>query len=138
MDLNRLMLVHVSARTAPVRSTMETQRDQVVEFLMPNGLFASMHCMADENLSRIKARLWKMAREMPLYHRLLEPGRYSFVFINASSEQEEIVDEDLYLGDVRPFGSLFKLAERKGDREEKLQSAKISMLIGEKERRASL
>ncbi|XP_065842115.1 phosphatidylinositol 4,5-bisphosphate 3-kinase catalytic subunit delta isoform-like [Oscarella lobularis] len=109
---------------------METQRDQVVEFLMPNGLFASMHCMADENLSRIKARLWKMAREMPLYHRLLEPGRYSFVFINASSEQEEIVDEDLYLGDVRPFGSLFKLAERKGDREEKLQSAKISMLIG--------
>ena len=74
--------------------------------------------------------MWKKAQGCPLYHRLLEPGRYSFIFINNSAEQEEIVDEERLLSDVRPYASVLRLVERKGDREEKVASAKISMLIG--------
>lgn len=105
-------------------------REVQVEFLMPNGLFLRMKCARDEPLARIKSQLWQKAQTCPLYHRLLEPGRYSFVFINGSAEQEEVVDEERLLCDVRPYASVLRLVERKGDREEKIVSAKISMLIG--------
>ena len=105
-------------------------RDVAVEFLMPNGLFLRVDCSLDSPLSSIKSELWKSAQHCPLYHRLLEPGRYSFVFINGSAEQEEVVDEERLLREVRPYASVLRLVERKGDREEKITSAKISMLIG--------
>jgi phosphatidylinositol-4,5-bisphosphate 3-kinase len=101
-----------------------------VEFLMPNGLFLRMSCGRDERLTHIKSQVWKKAQCCPLYHRLLEPGRYSFTFINNNAEQEEVVDEERLLSDVRPYASVLRLVERKGDREEKIVSAKISMLIG--------
>jgi phosphatidylinositol-4,5-bisphosphate 3-kinase len=43
---------------------------------------------------------------------------------------EELVDENRQLIDARPFRPMLKLIERMGDREEKLLSSKIGVVIG--------
>jgi hypothetical protein len=46
------------------------------------------------------------------------------------AENEDLLDESRHLSDVRPFCSVFRLIERKGDKAENTLNIQISHLIG--------
>jgi phosphatidylinositol-4,5-bisphosphate 3-kinase len=46
------------------------------------------------------------------------------------AENEDLLDESRHLSDVRPFFSLFRLIERKGDKAENTLNTQIGHLIG--------
>lgn len=103
-----------------------------VDCLLPTGLLIPITCREDITLEQLKATLWTEARTYPLFNVLNEPGRYVFVYVTHSAEQEECLDESKQLHEIPYFKEVFKLVEKKGDKEEKLLNARISSLINKR------
>ncbi|EDO42011.1 predicted protein [Nematostella vectensis] len=101
-----------------------------VDCLLPTGVLIPIEVRIEATLGEIKNKLWREAASYPLFNLLKEMSSYVFVCVNLQGKQEELVDENRQLIDVRPFRPMLKLIEKKGDREEKLLSSKISVLIG--------
>jgi len=104
--------------------------DIQVDFLLPTGILIPLGCKAGQKLEEIKQSLWVTAKAYPLYDRLKRPESYTLVFVNRQAEQEECLDESQRLCDIRMYKPIFKVVEKKGDREEKILSNKIGWLIG--------
>ena len=103
-----------------------------VDCLLPTGLLIPIKCRQDITLEELKTTLWNEARGYPLFNVLNEPGRYVFVYVTYSAEQEECLDETKPLCEIPYFKEVFKLVEKKGDKEEKLLNARISNLINKR------
>ena len=103
-----------------------------VDCLLPTGLLIPIKCRQDITLDELKTTLWNEARGYPLFNVLNEPGRYVFVYVTCSAEQEECLDETKPLCEIPYFKEVFKLVEKKGDKEEKLLNARISNLINKR------
>jgi len=103
-----------------------------VDCLLPTGLLIPIKCRLDIRLEDLKIALWSEARGYPLFNVLNEPGRYVFVYVTKSAEQEECLDETRQLHEIPFFKLVFKLVEKKGDKEEKLLNARISNLINKR------
>lgn len=103
-----------------------------VDCLLPTGLLIPIKCRQDITLEDLKTTLWNEARNYPLFNVLNEPGRYVFVYVTYSAEQEECLDESVPLSEIPYFKEVFKLVEKKGDKEEKLLNARISNLINKR------
>lgn len=101
-----------------------------VDCLMPNGVLIPIEVRMEATLTDIKAKLWRESTSFPLSNLLRDMGSYVFVCVNLQGKVEELVDENRQLVDARPFRPMLKLIERKGDREEKLLTSKIGVLIG--------
>lgn len=104
--------------------------DIQVDFLLPTGILIPLGCKAGQKLEEIKQSLWVTSKGYPLYDRLKRPESYTLVFVNRQAEQEECLDESQRLCDIRMYKPIFKVVEKKGDREEKILSNKIGWLIG--------
>ena len=61
---------------------------------------------------------------------LHDSSTYVFACINSMAENEDLLDESRHLSDVRPFCSVLRLIERKGDKAENTLNIQISHLIG--------
>ena len=103
-----------------------------VDCLLPTGLLIPIMCRQDITLEALKLSLWNEARNLPLFDVLNEPGRYVFVYVTHSAEQEECLDETKRLWEIPYYKEVFKLVEKKGDKEEKLLNARISNLINKR------
>ena len=74
--------------------------------------------------------LWDEATKYPLLGLLHDANSYIFCCINSLAETEELIDENKRLCDIRPFSSVLKIVERKGDKAEIVLNQQISLLIG--------
>ena len=101
-----------------------------VDCFLPTGVVIQLQVRIDAPLGEIKYRLWREARNYPLFKFLNDSATYVFVCVNQKGKQEELLDESRQLIDVRPFRPLLKLIHRKGDNEEKLFNSHIGNLIG--------
>lgn len=106
--------------------------DLEVDCLLPTGLLIPIKCRSTITLDELKMTLWNEAKKLPLFDVLHEPGRYVFVYVTCNAEQEECLDETKQLGDIPLYKEVFKLVERKGDKEEKVLNARISNLINKR------
>nr|CAD7450382.1 unnamed protein product [Timema bartmani] len=61
---------------------------------------------------------------------LHDSSSYVFACITSMAENEELLDETRRLCDVRPFCSILRVIERKGDTAEQTLNTQISNLIG--------
>lgn len=101
-----------------------------MDFLLPTGILIPIVCKGMETMETLKAELWNQAKKYPLFNILRQPEWYTLVFVNQKAEQEECLDESQRLCDIRMYKPLFKVVEKKGDREEKIFSTKLGFLIG--------
>lgn len=101
-----------------------------VSCLMPNGIFIPLEVSSDALLSEVKEELWEEARKFPLQGLLKEQSLYNFMCVNSMAGEEELVNEARRLCDIKPFASLLKVVERKGDKAEQILNAQIGHLIG--------
>jgi len=106
--------------------------DVEVDCLLPTGLLIPIQCRSTITLDELKTTLWNEAKKLPLFDVLHEPGRYVFVYVTCNAEQEECLDETKQLADIPLYKEVFKLVERKGDKEEKVLNARISNLINKR------
>lgn len=104
--------------------------DVQADFLLPTGILVPLSCKGGQTLAEIKDRLWEQAKPLPLYNLLKQPEWYTLVFVNRKAEQEECLDESRRFCDINMYKPIFKVVEKKGDREEKIMSTKIGWLIG--------
>nr|CAD7401329.1 unnamed protein product [Timema poppensis] len=74
--------------------------------------------------------LWEEASKFPLHGMLHDSSSYVFACITSMAENEELLDETRRLCDVRPFCSILRVIERKGDTVEQTLNTQISNLIG--------
>lgn len=70
---------------------------------------------------------------MPLFGALYDMHVYAFTCVNLTTAEQDEIDEDRRLVDVKPFLQVLRLVERKGDMVSKQLSAKIGVLIGKGE-----
>lgn len=111
---------------------ISTYTEENIDCLLPTGLLIPIRCRLDITLEELKTTLWNEARGYPLFNVLNEPGRYVFVYVTYSAEQEECLDETKQIYEIPYFKLVFKLVEKKGDKEEKLLNARISNLINKR------
>lgn len=102
----------------------------IVDCLLPTGVIIPLSCVRDATLESIKNDLWHEAKHYPLYHRLNEPMSYIFLSITQDAEWDEYYDESRRLCDLRLFRPVLKLAEPKGNKEEKMLNSEIGLAIG--------
>ena len=87
----------------------------VVDCFLPTGVLVPLPCQVSSTLAEIKTKLFHEAQNYPLFNRLEEESKYSFMCINEKGKRETLLDETLKLIDVRPFRPVLKLFERQGD-----------------------
>lgn len=111
---------------------LENTPDPVVELscLMPNSIFIPLKVNRNATLHEIKEDLWEEAARYPLYGMLHDASSYVFACINSMAENEELDDENRRICDIRPFCSVLRIIERKGNKAEKSLNNQISHLIG--------
>ncbi|XP_076360353.1 phosphatidylinositol 4,5-bisphosphate 3-kinase catalytic subunit beta isoform-like isoform X1 [Tachypleus tridentatus] len=109
-----------------------TTSDKIsLDVLMPNGLLIPLQVDWDATLFEIKEDAWEEAQKLPLYGLLHDMQTYIFLCINqTTAEQEEIIDENRRVSDVRPFQAILRLVEKKGDQAETQLNTQIGWLIG--------
>ncbi|XP_004227276.3 phosphatidylinositol 4,5-bisphosphate 3-kinase catalytic subunit alpha isoform-like [Ciona intestinalis] len=101
-----------------------------VDIFLPNGIFISLETSRECGLLELKETVWNMAKEQPLYDRLLENNAYVFVGVTKDAETEEFYDEHRRLCDIHLFQPILKLAAAKGNREEKMLKQTITQAVG--------
>ncbi|XP_072040803.1 phosphatidylinositol 4,5-bisphosphate 3-kinase catalytic subunit beta isoform-like isoform X2 [Amphiura filiformis] len=100
-----------------------------VSCLLPTGILILLKCSREETITNIKRDLWKEAKSFPLFNQLLNINFYIFQCINQSAEQEELLDENRRLCDVKPFSPDLRVVRKAGDVEDKVLNSKIGLLI---------
>ncbi|PSN34153.1 hypothetical protein C0J52_10044 [Blattella germanica] len=95
--------------------------------LMPNGILIFLEVKKNATLQEIKEDLWEEASKYPLHGMLHDSSTYVFACINSMAENEDLLDESRHLSDVRPFCSVLRLIERKGDKAENSLNIQISL-----------
>ncbi|XP_023229587.1 phosphatidylinositol 4,5-bisphosphate 3-kinase catalytic subunit delta isoform-like isoform X2 [Centruroides sculpturatus] len=122
------------APTSVILDVWSHQIDQnqvKIDVFLPNSLLIQLEVNRDATLLEIKEDVWEEAQKHPLYGMLHDKQKYVFICVTpTTAEQEELVDEQRMLCDIRPFQAILKLVERKGDKAEKLLNAQIGSLIG--------
>ena len=103
---------------------------QLVDFLLPTGIFVQLNCICGNQVGDIKEALWKEAEKLPLFGKLKEIERYTLVFVNRKAEAEECMDESTRMCDLQMYTPLFKVLERKSDNGETALSNQLTLLIG--------
>lgn len=103
---------------------------QLVDFLLPTGIFVQLNCVCGSQVGDIKESLWREAEKLPLFDKLKEIERYTLVFVNRKAEPEECMDESYRMCDLQMFTPLFKVLERKSDNGEKVLTNQLTLLIG--------
>ena len=87
----------------------------IVDCFLPTGVLVPLPCQVKATLAEIKAKLFDTARNYPLFNRLEDKSKYSFMCINEKGKRETLLDESLKLIDVKPFRPVLKLFEKQGD-----------------------
>ncbi len=65
-----------------------------------------------------------------MYGALYDKQSYVFTCVNFTTGEQEEVDEDRSIADVKPFMKILRLIERKGNIASKQLNAQIGPLIG--------
>lgn len=86
-----------------------------LDCLLPNGVIVLLKSFREATLEKIKAELWKEAKNYPLYHALMEPESYIFISVTQDAKREEFYDESRRLCDLRLFQLVLRLVEPKGE-----------------------
>ena len=103
-----------------------------IDCLLPSGILIPLRCNPKLSLETIKSQVFDEARKYPLFNLLQDKSCYVFVGVNEDAEREELVDESKSYEDVRLFQDLLKIAEKKGNMEQKLVDAEIGVIIGKR------
>lgn len=77
--------------------------------------------------------VFEMAQDLPLFGALHDLHVYAFTCVNLTTSEQEELDEDRRLSDVKPFLQILRLVEREGDMASKQLNAQIGLLIGKGE-----
>ncbi|XP_029436301.1 phosphatidylinositol 4,5-bisphosphate 3-kinase catalytic subunit alpha isoform-like isoform X5 [Rhinatrema bivittatum] len=101
----------------------------MVDCCIPNGMIVTLECLREATLLGIKHNLFKEARKYPLFHLLQDESSYIFVGVTQEAEREEFYDETRRLCDLRLFQPILKVIEPVGNREEKILSREIGLII---------
>ncbi|KAJ1528067.1 hypothetical protein ONE63_007985 [Megalurothrips usitatus] len=111
---------------------MQSSEEVTVELncLMPTGLLILLEVNKNATLQEVKEDLWEEASKYPLHGMLHDASIYVFVCINSMAETEELVDENRRICDVKPFCCILRVAQRVGDKADKVINNQISHLIG--------
>ncbi|XP_071805229.1 phosphatidylinositol 4,5-bisphosphate 3-kinase catalytic subunit beta isoform-like [Asterias amurensis] len=111
-------------------SEEEVTTEIEITCFLPNSIVIPLKCKRDATITSIKRDLWKLAETYPLYGSLLDLNYYIFQCINQSAEQEELLDGNRKLCDVKPFWPMLRVIRKASDVEEKVLNSKIGLLIG--------
>lgn len=98
--------------------------------LLPTGLLIPLEVNKNATLQDVKEDLWDEASKYPLHGMLHDASFYVFACINSMAETEELIDENKRICDVRPFCCILRVAQRAGDKADKVINNQISHLIG--------
>lgn len=101
-----------------------------LDILLPTGLIIAVVTPKSISLQSLKAKVFKEARDYPLFNLLKDAAFYNFMGVTNEGTREEFVDEKQLLCDIGLFQPMLKLVERQGSQEEKLFNAELSNLIG--------
>ena len=97
-------------------------------FSIPPFFFLPSDCNRTDSLKTIKNLVWKEARRLPLFTRLLDPQSYIFVSITQDTlSPQEFYDETKKLCDLHLFRCFLKLVEPEGNKEEKMLNTEIGL-----------
>eukprot|EP00731_Ephydatia_muelleri_P037245 Em0427g2a len=102
----------------------------LVDFLLPTGVFVRMPCSPIATLRDIKQDLFKEAKKYPFFNQLKDQGFYNFLGVTMDGQKEEFLNDNQTLDDLELFLPILKLVEKQGDQEEKMLNAEIGNLIG--------
>nr|BAQ19553.1 phosphatidylinositol 4,5-bisphosphate 3-kinase catalytic subunit beta isoform [Patiria pectinifera] len=108
----------------------EETTDIEITCFLPNSIVIPLICKRDATITSIKRDLWMRAKTYPLYKALLDLNFYIFQCINQSAEQEELLDGNRRLCDIKPFWPMLRVVRKASDVEDKVLNSKIGLLIG--------
>jgi len=101
-----------------------------VDVLLPTGIYISVKTCRECLLMELKGKVWKLAKDQPLFQLLAEQNSYIFVGITKDAKQEEFYDEQRRICDIHLFQPVIKLVEAEGNREEKILKHSLTQAIG--------
>ncbi|XP_025017100.1 phosphatidylinositol 4,5-bisphosphate 3-kinase catalytic subunit delta isoform-like isoform X2 [Tetranychus urticae] len=101
-----------------------------ITILIPNGLITTLTVSNKTKLFDIKEEIFDLAADLPMYGALYDKQSYVFTCVNFTTGEQEEVDEDRSIADVKPFMKILRLIERKGNIASKQLNAQIGPLIG--------
>ncbi|CAD5123060.1 DgyrCDS11440 [Dimorphilus gyrociliatus] len=104
--------------------------DVDIDILLPNFFIMPITVKTDDDLEKIKATVWKKARQLPNFENLSDKSCYNFQSVTKDAKVEEFCDETRRLCDLRLFRSFLKLVDRKGDHSEEIFQSELSTLVG--------
>lgn len=105
-------------------------KELTVDCFLPTGVLVPLQSKINATLAEIKTKLFKAARDYPLFNRLDQESKYCFLCINEKGKRETLLDETLKLTDVKPFRPVLKLLEKHGDDKGNIKlDAKIKFLM---------
>ncbi|RWS06961.1 phosphatidylinositol 4:5-bisphosphate 3-kinase catalytic subunit beta isoform-like isoform X1 [Dinothrombium tinctorium] len=106
------------------------KKEIALDVLTPNGLLITLNVNREATLFHVKEDVFYEAQRQPLFGVLKDPQSYVFTCVNFTTCEQEELDENRRICDVRPFLGILRLIEKKGDKNEKQQNLKIGLLIG--------
>ncbi|RWS31204.1 phosphatidylinositol 4:5-bisphosphate 3-kinase catalytic subunit beta isoform-like isoform X1 [Leptotrombidium deliense] len=106
------------------------RKETNLDVLTPNGLLISLTVNSESTIFHVKEDVFYEVQKQPLFGLLKDPQSYVFTCVNITTAEQEELDENRRVCDVRPLLGILRLIERKNDKNEKQQNAKIGLLIG--------
>ncbi|XP_022335573.2 phosphatidylinositol 4,5-bisphosphate 3-kinase catalytic subunit delta isoform-like [Crassostrea virginica] len=103
-----------------------------MDFLLPNGIFIPLQVDFYDSMENVKLKLWKEAENYPLFEELKRMENYSFTYINQQGQKDEIMDEDMFLSEVKLAARFLNLVERQNNNRSQTIARSTKNLIGMK------